>query len=139
MSQLFTQATPSGVYRAGRAQEILDAAQARGLYVAQVAFAPGTTKTALLQRLAAALGFPQWFGGNWDAVEDCLKDLSWLPAPGWLVVLEGCDLLRREDLSVLTDILAESAQYWSEHDRRFYAVLVPGPSSLPDIGEARGS
>jgi hypothetical protein len=139
MSQRFTQATPSGVYRAGRAQELLHAAQARGLYVAHIELAAGATKAALLQRLAAALGFPAWFGGNWDALEDCLQDLSWLRAPGWLIVLDGCDALEPEDLRVLTDILVESAAYWIGRDRWFYAVLVPGPPSLPDIGEAQGS
>lgn len=138
MSPLFTQATPSGVYRAGRAQELLQAAQRRGLHVARIALAPGTTKSVLLQRLAEVLEFPPWFGGNWDALEDCLKDLSWLGAPGWLIVLEGSESLAHGDLRELTDVLAESARYWIGRDRPFYAVLVPGSSSLPRIGEVQG-
>ena len=34
----------------------------------------------MLQRIASALGFPSWFGGNWDALFDCLADLSWQSA-----------------------------------------------------------
>jgi hypothetical protein len=30
--------------------------------------------------VAAALSFPEWFGSNLDALADCLRDLSWLPA-----------------------------------------------------------
>lgn len=137
MSQIFTQATPSGVYRADRVRELLQAAQLRGLYLARIALAPRTTKAALLQRLAEVLEFPPWFGGNWDALEDCLKDLSWLRAPGWLIVLEGSESLARADLRELTDVLAESARYWIGHDRPFYAVLVPGSASLPHIGEVQ--
>ena len=33
-------------------------------------------KATLLARLAAALQFPDWFGHNWDALSDCLTDLS---------------------------------------------------------------
>src|SRR5699024_7231387 len=40
----------------------------------------GTTdKSEILTRIASALIFPDWFGHNWDALADCLGDLSWLP------------------------------------------------------------
>ena len=39
-----------------------------------------TDKATLLARFAAALQFPDWFGHNWDALADCITDLSWLPA-----------------------------------------------------------
>ncbi len=45
-------------------------------------------KADFLRRTAAALAFPDWFGHNWDALADCLTDMSWLPADGYLVVLE---------------------------------------------------
>ncbi|WP_446686701.1 barstar family protein [Pseudofulvimonas gallinarii] len=27
--------------------------------------------------MAAVFRFPEWFGDNWDALADCLADLSW--------------------------------------------------------------
>ncbi|MEU5219351.1 barstar family protein [Streptomyces sp. NPDC020807] len=42
-----------------------------------------TGKAALMERCAAALALPEWFGRNWDALADCLADL---PEPVTLVV-----------------------------------------------------
>ena len=39
----------------------------------------GRTKRALLDELARVLAFPAHFGRTWDALEDCLTDLGWLP------------------------------------------------------------
>ena len=38
------------------------------------------SKQKLLGILAEKLRFPRYFGYNWDALEECLRDLSWLPA-----------------------------------------------------------
>ncbi|MEU8620303.1 barstar family protein [Streptomyces sp. NPDC048623] len=42
-----------------------------------------TDKAAFMDRCAAALALPDWFGRNWDALADCLTDL---PEPVALVV-----------------------------------------------------
>jgi hypothetical protein len=42
-------------------------------------------KAALLKAFAAAFAFPATFGGNWDALADCLQDLSWRRDRGYLV------------------------------------------------------
>jgi hypothetical protein len=39
-------------------------------------------RDALFDAFGAALSFPDWFGGNWDAFADCLGDLSWLRGEG---------------------------------------------------------
>jgi RNAse (barnase) inhibitor barstar len=36
-------------------------------------------RATMFEEFAAACDFPDWFGANWDAFADCLKDLSWLP------------------------------------------------------------
>ncbi|MCZ7655132.1 MAG: barstar family protein [Rhodocyclaceae bacterium] len=33
-------------------------------------------RTTLFECLATTLKFPDWFGHNWDALADCLSDLS---------------------------------------------------------------
>ncbi|HEY2794380.1 MAG TPA: barstar family protein [Micromonosporaceae bacterium] len=38
-----------------------------------------TDRASMFEEFAVACDFPSWFGGNWDAFADCLRDLSWLP------------------------------------------------------------
>ena len=74
-------------------------------------------KAGLLERIAAALGFPDWFGDNWDALYDCLTDLSWRQGPGWVLILENAHDLRQaapEALDTALAIMADAAVAWDE-------------------------
>jgi hypothetical protein len=77
-----------------------------------------------LRAIARALQFPDWFGGNWDALEDCLGDLSWRPTQDHVLVFRNWHALPADDLGVLIDVLGSSAEYWSGRGRPFFAVLV---------------
>jgi hypothetical protein len=44
-------------------------------------------KHELLGLLRKQLRFPGYFGGNWDALHDCLRDLSWLKEVPRVVLL----------------------------------------------------
>lgn len=58
---------------------VADEATARGAYVHTVSGPGLRDKLAVLDAIAGALQFPEWFGRNLDALYDCLTDLSWLP------------------------------------------------------------
>jgi hypothetical protein len=119
-------ASRSGVYRAARADEIVDAARGSKLSVVRIAFAD---KDTLLKNLAAALDFPDWFGGNWDALEDCLSDLSWHKADGHVLLFE--EVKPSDDLGVLIDVLRSSAEFWAGRGQPFYAVFIDPARALP--------
>jgi hypothetical protein len=116
----------SGVYRVSRVDEVADAVQGSKLALVRVAFAD---KAALLHHMASALGFPDWFGHNWDALEDCLTDLSWRDAPGYVLLIESPRL--GDDLGVLIDILRSSAEFWAGRGKPFFALFVDPQRSLP--------
>lgn len=111
----------NGVYFVGDADldPINDAAVAAVLYVARIELAGCGDKDELLTRLAAALHFPAWFGQNWDALDDCLRDLSWLPAAGYVLLFGHAADLRAAaegDFETLLDILADiTAEAASAH------------------------
>ncbi|MER5479531.1 barstar family protein [Streptomyces sp. NPDC002734] len=61
---------------------------------------------------AAALGFPGYFGRDWDALVDCLDDLHAheTGGVGIVVVVHGADvLLEAKDLRVLVSVLCQAA------------------------------
>lgn len=83
-------------------------------------------KAGLLAELARAMEFPAGFGGNWDALADSLGDLSWRPAPGYLLLLDHCGGLREsapEDFDTLLEILDEAAHAHAGAGTPFWAVL----------------
>ncbi len=137
-------ASRSGAYRAPRTDEILDLPRDAGFDVARVDLASAADKDALLARFASALAFPHWFGGNWDALEDCLTDLAWRAGERRVLLIEGFDWLRArhpDDFGVLLDILATVAQYWKERGRPFFAVFVDPAHALalPDLLRQRSA
>jgi len=122
-------ATRSGVYRAIDAR-MAPAARAAGFDVTTISLSRVVGKDALFDRFAAALAFPEWFGANWDALQDCLSDLSWREGRGQLLVIDGFEALQAaspDDCGVLLEVLAESADHWLWQERPFFAVFVdPG-------------
>ena len=121
------------MYRASRADEILDAARGSALHVARIDLAGAAAKEALIGRIAEALAFPEWFGGNWDALEDCLSDLSWSKAAGHVLLFERAAALPEDERGILVDILASAAASWAERKRPFFAVFLDGPPALPAL------
>jgi RNAse (barnase) inhibitor barstar len=99
------------------------------------------TKRALLDELARDLGFPAHFGRTWDALEDCLTDLEWLPAAGYRLVITAADrLLARSPAHYTTFValLDDVGRAWGTaatgHPGRpavaFHTVLVVPPDRL---------
>jgi hypothetical protein len=92
------------------------------------------TKAALLDELYQRLRFPDYFGDNWDALEECIRDLSWLPAGP--VVLTHHDLPLAGDitgqktyLSILSDAIEKK---WTVPGQRLPDLVVVFPSETRD-------
>ena len=68
-----------------------------------------------IKAISRDLAFPEWFGGNLDSLHDCLTDLSWLPASGYVIALEDGNALQDNPtaLAVLNAVLASVAEEWA--------------------------
>lgn len=121
----------SGVYRSAHARDILDALAGSGHDIASVRLGAG--KQAMLAGIAAALDFPQWFGENWDALEECLTDLSWRKGAGHVLLFSQAEA--GDDLEILLDVLESAGEYWRERGHPFFAVFVDPARrlALPDL------
>jgi hypothetical protein len=116
----------SGVYRVSRRDAVDEVLRGANLDAAEIDLKGGDA----LRAIAAALRFPDWFGNNWDALEDCLGDLSWRKGEGHVLLLRNWQKLPPDDLGVLIDVLRSSAEFWSGRGRPFFAVLIDAEKKL---------
>ena len=102
------------------------AARDAGLLARRIDLFGCESKAMLLLRFAVALDFPASSGRNWDALSDSLRDLSWLPAPGYALLLDSASGLHRaegDDFDTLLSILDEARAFWAEHELPFWVFV----------------
>ena len=116
----------SGVYRVTSGDAVKEVSRSGSFDAAEIDLKSGDALTAI----AKAMRFPDWFGKNWDALEDCLSDLSWRKGEGHVLVLRNWQGMTPDDLGVLIDVLRSSAEFWSGRGRPFFAVLVDPDNKL---------
>jgi Barstar (barnase inhibitor) len=126
----------NGVYRAPAEVALLQTIVRRvGLRWVVVDLRRARGKHALLSACARGFLFPVSFGGNWDALADCLQDLSWLTEPGTVALLRGASdfaVAAPDEHAMLLEILAASAEYWQPRGRVFI-VVSEGAAGLPAL------
>ena len=73
----------------------------------------------LLKALYYLLWFPGYFGFNWNALYDCLRDLGWIPCRKVVLVHDALPKLPEEDLKVYLEVLRDAILDWAgdeEHE-----------------------
>lgn len=68
-------------------------------------------KQELLGFLAQRLSFPDYFGNNWDALDECLRDLSWLKTSRVILVHSDLPLAHNpQEVRVYLDVLRQAVE-----------------------------
>lgn len=101
-----------------------------------------TNRDDLFTVLRRELRLPDYFGGNWDALSECLRDLSWINARR--IIIEHRDLpgLDSETLGTYLDILVECVQDWKSGEEHELFVVFPQNSRdaiLNILGKTSGN
>ncbi|WP_051782524.1 MULTISPECIES: barstar family protein [unclassified Streptomyces] len=91
------------------------------------------------------LRLPDYFGWNWNALFDCLRDLHWLPAERYVLIIEAADEILPGDAAgqrLLFRTLLRAGRRWS-HTRpldgvdlsRLALVMSCAEASVPNLSE----
>jgi len=73
------------------------------------------TSAGLFAEFARACDFPDYFGHNWDALEECLADLEWLPAKGYVLLLTDAEQVLpddEEDYATFLEVMSDAGEAW---------------------------
>jgi len=85
-----------------------------------------TSRDALFEALSRAIPLPDYFGRNWDALDECLSDLSFVTADVIELVHLDVPALPASDLRTYLDILDDAV---NETDGHQLEVVFPADSA----------
>jgi RNAse (barnase) inhibitor barstar len=144
--QLLADAGEAGIFARPADGDALDAAAGRlGLTCWVVDLAGANTKEQLLAAIAGQLQFPEWFGHNWDALNDTLGELAWEQPTGVVLTLQHCSDLAHADpdaFETALEVLDSIAEGCYDEDIPFWVFvdgIDAGAFDLPVLGEDRES
>lgn len=96
----------------------------RGWTMFHVDGSTAVDKRSFLTAMATGCGFPAWFGHNWDALSDALRDLSWAPAPGYVVLIDHSARYRaHRDWAHAAEIFDEAVRRWAQDITPFFVLV----------------
>ena len=92
--------------------------------VEYVAYLPKVEgENGLFRKLGDILTFPNYFGENWNALFDCLRDFSWISKKGITLVHEEIPVLSEEQLRMYFDVLFSAVNDWKETDEHYFNII----------------
>jgi RNAse (barnase) inhibitor barstar len=84
-------------------------------------------KTVFFETSRQVMKFPDYFGNNWDAWEECVTDLSWVPSSSYLFVYRNTENFTTnspQDWTILLDIFHSIISYWQQQNIAFFVILL---------------
>jgi RNAse (barnase) inhibitor barstar len=96
-------------------------------------------KEQLLNAAATALHFPKDFGHNWDALEECLTDMEWADAEGYVIFYDHVDGFMQshpDQFETFVEICRDAVASWKE-DGTPMLVLLSGAKAPSGVTRLR--
>ena len=73
--------------------------------------------------MAEALQFPDYFGHNWNALYDCLRDFHWTNQKDVVLIHSDLPNLGDNELRIYLTILQEAAASWKPDEPHTFIAL----------------
>ena len=86
----------------------------------------------LFRCLVRELKLPGHFGANWDALDECLRDLSWISERRVVLFHEALPDLELDPLTTYLEILRDAVLDWRRDEDDELIVALP-PSALKTV------
>ncbi|MBT0813188.1 barstar family protein, partial [Litoribacter ruber] len=86
------------------------------------------SKEDLLIGIFHNLKLPDYFGFNWDSLNDCLRDLHWISENVVVIVHKVIPHLKEEELMIYLTLLDEAIQDWEGDQEHSLEVVFPKTS-----------
>lgn len=124
----------SGIYRApADVNALRKAAVKAGLSWMDLPLQSVANKKQFMAVCAKHLKLPSYFGGNWDALADCLRDFNWLKASGYVLHITAPEKFAKDapdHYETALAVFGEAAEFWKGRSTPF-VTLVDAAKDLP--------
>lgn len=91
-------------------------------YVARINEEIGGVKS-LLEVLSKTLNLPAYFGFNWNALSECLRDLHWIEEKKVFIVHEYLPKLSANEMTNYLEVLHEAVIDWKPGDEHALEIV----------------
>ena len=91
------------------------------------------SKKQLLQELSEKLKFPTYFGFNWDALSDCLRDFHWLNEKQIILVHSDLPVLTDSDTKLYLELLLYAIQDWNQDPTTEHKLEIVFPKDAEEM------
>lgn len=129
LASLLTGSNPPGIYRLvsqTRPDAILNQVAEWGWHAGYINGKIVEDKSTFLDAVAQALAFPSYYGRNWDAFEEMVNDLSWISAPGYVLLYDYVHRFaanQPDAWQTALTILDSASTRWQQEGIPFYLLL----------------
>jgi hypothetical protein len=122
MSKRITQVLPPNVLSENNSAmlgKITNELEQKGIQIFYLDGREICDKQSFLRKIAMVMKFPDYFGQNWDALDECMTDLEWCAAERYVLIYDQPDVFAKAaptEWEVAYDILRSSVAHWQATD-----------------------
>jgi RNAse (barnase) inhibitor barstar len=82
-------------------------------------------RQALFEALRCGLELPAYFGFNWDALSDCLRDLSWIQSRRVAILHSELPAMSLKEVTKYLEVLSDCVLEWKPGEAHELIIVFP--------------